>query len=68
MGLTTDFRTLINRGRKAGLNTRELYSALATRGGEADGAPGRTDTNGYVSTVTASGRRVYRPLSGGPPA
>jgi hypothetical protein len=61
MGLTTNYHALISRGRKAGLNTRELYSALATRTGEADVAPGRADTNGYVATITASGRRVYHP-------
>jgi hypothetical protein len=65
MGLTTDYRTLINRGRKAGLNTRELYSALAARAAEGSGSLGRADTNGYVSTITPSGRRIFRPLSDG---
>ncbi len=68
MGLMTNYHTLINRGRKAGLNTRELYSALATRGAEADIDPGRADTNGFIATITASGRRIYRPLGDVPPS
>jgi hypothetical protein len=64
MGLTTNYHALINRGRKAGLTTRELYSALATRTGETGLAPGHADTNGYVASVTATGRSVYRPVQG----
>ena len=35
----SDYRTLLNHGRKAGLNTREMYSALATRPLEAHMTP-----------------------------
>ena len=53
---------LINRGRKAGLTTRELYSAMASRPPEgSDRSPGQSDGNGYVATVSAEGRAVYRP-------
>jgi hypothetical protein len=62
MGLSSDSRTLMNRGRKAGLTTRELYSALGSRPGEGSDAGGRADANGYVSIVNEHGLRVYRPL------
>jgi hypothetical protein len=61
----TDSRTLINRGRKAGLKTSELYSALTTRPPEVPGlVSGQADGNGFVSGVTANGRAVYQPLTG----
>jgi hypothetical protein len=60
---TTDNRTLINRGRKAGLSTRELYSAMASRPAEGTDVMGRADTNGYVLGINALGQRVYRPLN-----
>lgn len=59
----TDYRTLINRGRKAGLGTSELYSALSSRTPEAsDTANGQADTNGFVTRYNQDGRRVYQPL------
>jgi len=62
----TDYRTLINRGRKAGLNTRELYSAMVTRSSEgAEQIPNQLDGNGFVSGYDQKGRRVFRPLNGG---
>ncbi len=61
-------RALINMGRKAGLKTSELYSALAARPPEAnDDARGQTDGNGFVSGYTQNGRRIYRPLDGSTP-
>jgi hypothetical protein len=61
----TDPRTLINRGRKAGLKTSELYSALTTRPPEALSlVGGQADGNGFVSGLTENGRAVYRPLAG----
>jgi hypothetical protein len=63
MTQSTDYRTLINRGRKAGLTTAELYSALAGRPPEASDQPqGLPDGNGYVSGYNQLGRRVYRPV------
>jgi hypothetical protein len=62
MGLSTDTRTLINRGRKAGLTTRELYTALGGRPAEGSDQGGRADTNGYVSSINQRGLCVYRPL------
>lgn len=60
----SDYRTLIDRGRKAGLATSELYRALGCRPPE-DGDPdlGRTDGNGFVSCYNQHGQRVYRPVS-----
>lgn len=58
----TDYRTLINRGRKAGLGTSDLYSALGSRPPEgSDSTPGQTDGNGFVSGYGSNGRRVYQP-------
>lgn len=62
MSLGTDYRTLINRGRKAGLNTRELYLAMAAAPLEgSDRTPGQADCNGFVASMDALGRRVYQP-------
>jgi hypothetical protein len=60
----SNYLALINRGRKAGLNTRDLYSAMATRPAEgADQAPGRVDGNGYTQSYDSQGRRVFRPAA-----
>jgi hypothetical protein len=62
----SDYRTLVNLGRKAGLRTSELYSALASRPPTAhDPSQGQADSNGFVSGQTQTGRRIYRPLEGG---
>ena len=61
----TDYRTLVDRGRKAGLRTSELYVALSTRAPEAnDPGNGRSDGNGYVSGRSQTGHLVYHPLDG----
>lgn len=66
MSLTTDYRTMINRGRKAGLTTRELYSAMSTRPMEgSDQILGQSDCNGFVSSFNQHGQRVYLPLGKG---
>src|ERR1700722_15338993 len=57
---TSTYHLMLSRGRKAGLNTRELYSALATRpavGGEQ--AHGQADCNGFVSGVDAQGHQTW---------
>jgi hypothetical protein len=59
----SDYHTLINRGRKAGLKTSELYRALSARPPEATDAGGQSDENGFVVGYTASGQRVYRPAN-----
>jgi len=65
MSLHSNYQTLINRGRKAGLTTRELYSAMSARPPEGgDRASGQADCNGYVPSVDARGHTVYRPSSG----
>jgi hypothetical protein len=61
----TDNRTLIDRGRKAGLGTSEIYRAIsARRPGDADMGVGQADCNGFVSTYNQAGQRVYRPVGG----
>ena len=60
----SDYRTLIDRGRKAGLRTAEMYNAMAARPPEGgDLAAGQADSNGFVSGYTQEGRRVFRPAS-----
>lgn len=61
----TDYRTLIDRGRKAGLGTSELYRAMTARRPETgDQTPGLSDGNGFVIGVQGNGRRTYLPLQG----
>lgn len=63
----SDDRILIDRGRRAGLTTAELYAAMAMRPPEGhDRHPGQTDSNGYISDVDSSGHRVYRHAGDGP--
>jgi hypothetical protein len=58
--------TLINLGRKAGLRTSELYSALASgRAATKDAGAGRTDGNGITTGLDAQGHPVFRPDSPG---
>jgi hypothetical protein len=57
----TNHRTLVDRGRKAGLRTSELYGALVSSRPEgADLAPGVGDSNGFVCDYDQHGQRVYR--------
>ena len=63
----SNYRTLLNRGRKAGLSTREIYLALATLPAETTTSiEDRVDGNGFVATVDEQGRREYRPVCDGP--
>jgi hypothetical protein len=55
----TDYHTLINQGRKAGLRTTELYGALAARRPEGNSRP---DGNGFVLGYGRNGERVYYPV------
>ncbi len=60
-----DYRTLITLGRKAGLQTSELYQALSARRPEAgDRVSGQADGNGFISTYGRNGQRVYLPCTG----
>ena len=57
----SDRQTLISKGRKAGLQTSELYAALSA--GRFPGTDtGRADGNGFVSEVDREGRHVVRPV------
>jgi hypothetical protein len=65
----SDYRTLLDHGRKAGLNTSELYRALASRAPEGhDNSNRHTDCNGFVSEFLLGGGRVYHPLKSPPAA
>ena len=56
------YRRMVDRGRKAGLNARELYQALsAKQPGLGDAPVGKTDGNGYVAKVQENGQRVFEP-------
>jgi hypothetical protein len=54
----TDYRTLIDRGRKAGLGTNELYRAMQAHRPETETT--NVDTNGFVVGYVR-GQRVIRP-------
>jgi hypothetical protein len=57
-----DYRTLIALGRKAGLQTSELYQAMAARRPElGERIVGQADGNGFVSAYGPNGQRIYRP-------
>lgn len=63
-----DHRKLIDRGRKAGLTTSELYQAMAVRPVEAADSPGRTDGNGFVVSYDQNGHPIYLPKGSAPPS
>lgn len=57
----TDYRTLIDRGRRAGLRTGDIYRAIGAHRAEAgDASAGITDGNGYISGFNGHGQRVFR--------
>lgn len=57
----TNLRTLIDRGRKAGLRTTELYQALSTRQPHPGDGSQQRDGNGYEGHLDSNGRTVYEP-------
>jgi len=60
----TDSSSLIARGRKAGLSTRELYAALSARPPEGqENQPGTSDENGFVADYNEQGQRVFRQVN-----
>jgi hypothetical protein len=67
MSHTTSYHTQINRGRKAGLTTSELYSAMSARTSEGgDPVVGATDGNGFAQNYNKDGKRIYRPVGSYP--
>jgi hypothetical protein len=57
-----DYRTLVDRGRKSGLRTTEIYSALASRPPAAgDPITGQADSNGFVPALDPQGHHVFKP-------
>jgi hypothetical protein len=64
--LRSDHRTLLDKGRKAGLSTYDLYNALAGRRPQPhEQGLNATDGNGFVPTYDRVGHPVYRPGPGG---
>lgn len=58
----TDYHNLINRGRKAGLNTADLYRAMSSRPPDRQSSrQGQTDCNGYTGDISEGGRIEYHP-------
>jgi hypothetical protein len=56
----SDYQRLLSRGRKAGLTTRELYSALAMQPAVAgEHTPGQSDCNGFISGVNEQGYQTW---------
>lgn len=63
----SDYRSLLDKGRKAGLSTSELYQALSSAQPDQNcPANGQADINGFVSGTTKRGSFEYRP-AGKPP-
>jgi len=63
----TNYQTLINQGRKAGLRTSEMYTALSARKPEVgDRTADQADGNGFVSGYRDNGQRVYGPRANRP--
>ena len=57
------YRTMIDRGRKAGLGTSDLYRALAAQPSGASLAPGQSDGNGFVPRFDEQGQRIFQPIA-----
>jgi hypothetical protein len=55
-----DYNLMLSQGRKAGLTSRELNSALSMQPVEGGEQPGQPDCNGYISEIDASGHRTLR--------
>ena len=59
----TDYRRLISMGRKAGLQTSELYGAMSARRPEVgDGLGEQADGNGFSQGYGQNGQRVFSPM------
>jgi hypothetical protein len=59
-----DSRTLIDRGRKAGLGTAEIYGAISSLGcGIGDRTTSQADGNGYIPALDLDGNVVFLPAS-----
>jgi len=57
----TKHAILLDRGRKAGLRTAELYQAMSADRTREITPQGQTDGNGYVSGYDSNGRPVFTP-------
>jgi len=58
-----DYRILVDRGRRAGLGTSELYRAMSARRPDDGGREVvQADGNGFVADFDGAGHRIYRPF------
>ncbi|MBM4072438.1 MAG: hypothetical protein FJ271_26440 [Planctomycetes bacterium] len=58
----SDVRGLVDRGRRSGLNTRELYQALSSRQPRSGDQPAQVDANGFIPVMVQS-HASFRPGS-----
>lgn len=59
----TDYRSLIDKGRKSGLKTSELYRALSSRPADtSDFVKFAGDGNGFAPALDEHGHSIYKPL------
>ena len=62
MSRTTDYRRLLSRGRKAGLTSAELNSALSNRAVSAgERVSGQPDANGFLHGIDERGHMTIYP-------
>jgi hypothetical protein len=61
----SDYRTLIDLGRKAGLRTSEIYGALSGRRPTVQDVEAGSDGNGFRAGYNAAGHQVYQPETRG---
>jgi hypothetical protein len=61
----SEYERLLNQGRKAGLNTRELNSALTGRAAGEGDVSGRPDSNGFIWVIDERGNLVCQPMNEG---
>jgi hypothetical protein len=57
----TEYQSLLNRGRKSGLKTTELYQALTARQPQPAECNGQGDANGFVAHLDGHCHPVYQP-------
>ena len=64
MSRRTDYRLLLSRGRKAGLSSAELNSALSSHAANAsEQALGQPDANGFLHGIDEHGHMTSRPIA-----
>jgi hypothetical protein len=57
----SSYQTLIDRGRKAGLRTTEMYAALSSEPMTAEDEAGQVDGNGLIAGYDDHGHPIFEP-------